>query len=266
MTKRSVRWAGWVLVGWLGLVLSACSAPAADFLRPLLAGPAAAFVAEGDRQAAAGRVAEAILAYRQAIERDARYIPALRKLGHAYAAQGRRRLAQRYLQRAATLRPEDQEIAAELAALQAAEPPGGPLSRAWIALADAGRPAGMALGEGMLIVAWEDGRLIAMDAAGAAPRWESRLPSRATSAPTVAAGKVFIGAADGALHALSAADGQPLWRYQTAAPIYAAALATPDAVYVASGDGTFSALAPADGAVRWQIAAVAPLTGAPAAA
>ncbi len=263
-TRVVPRWLIWALVGWAAWLLAACHAPTADLVRPLLAGPAATFVAEGDRQAAAGRTAEAILAYRQAVEHDARYVPALRKLGHAYAGQGRRRLAQRYLQQAAALRPDDREIAAELAALQAAAPADGPLPRAWLVLADAGRPAGLALGEGLLVVALEEGRLVALDAATAAPRWESRLPARATSAPTLGAGLVLVGAADGALYALQAADGRLLWRYQTSAPIYAPALASVAAIYVASGDGSFSALTPADGSLRWQIAAVGPLTGMPA--
>ncbi len=251
-----------VVIGF-GLALAACRVTDGSVVG-LWSSPAAPFVVEGDRQAAEGRTAEAILAYRQAVERDAHHVSALRKLGHAYASQGRRRLAQSYLQRAAVLRPNDQQIAAELTALQVAGSSDGPLTRVWMVLANAGRPTGMALAEGMLIVALEDGRLIAMDAVSAVSRWESKLPARATSAPTVAAGQVYVGAADGALHALRAGDGQLLWRYQTAAPIYAAALATSDVVYVASGDGSFSSLASADGSLRWHIAAVGPLTGAPA--
>ncbi|MEJ5198627.1 MAG: PQQ-binding-like beta-propeller repeat protein, partial [Anaerolineae bacterium] len=215
-----------VVIG-LSVALAACQT-VVGLPIGLWSSPAAPFVAEGDRQAAEGRTAEAILAYRQAIERDADHIPALRKLGQAYAGQGRRRLAQLYLQRAAALRPDDQEIASELAALQSAGPTAGPVIQAWMALVNAGRPTGMALGEGLLVVALEDGRVVALDAATAALRWEHKLPARATSAPTLAADKVFVGAADGALHALAAADGRPLWRYQTAAPIYAAALATSD--------------------------------------
>jgi outer membrane protein assembly factor BamB len=253
-----------IVCGWLGVTAVACSAPPPDFLRLLLPSPAAPFVAEGDRQSAEGRAAEAILAYRQAVARDDRHAPALRKLGQAYAAQGRTRLAQQYLHKAAALRPDDTEIKAELQALQTTATPDGPLEQAWMALSNTGIPAGMAVGDGAVAVAFGDGQVVLLDAATGKQLWASKLPAGAASAPGLGAGLALVGGEDGALHALARADGRALWRYQTDAPIYAAPLATDDAIYAPSGDGSFAALAPADGALRWKIAAVAPLTGRPA--
>jgi len=249
-----------VAVVWLALAAAACSAPP-DVLRVLLPSPAARFVAEGDRLSAERRSAEAILAYRQAVARDERYVPALRKLAHAYAAQGRRRLAQQYLQRAAALQPGDAGVAADLNELVPPEVIGGPLKPAWQALADSGAPTGLAVGNGVIYVAYEDGAVKALDAATGAPRWESKLPVRASSAPAVGGGLALVGGEDGALHALDAADGRPRWRFQTAAPIYAAPTVTAEAIYAPSGDGSFSALAPSDGKLLWKIDTTPPLTG-----
>src|SRR5574340_1724551 len=87
------------------MVASGC-----DVLRSQRASPSERFMLEGDRLAAADRKAEAILAYRQAVERDARNVPALRKLARAYAEQGRKRMAQRFLQKALALEPGKTEI------------------------------------------------------------------------------------------------------------------------------------------------------------
>jgi outer membrane protein assembly factor BamB len=250
---------------WLMLSAAACSAPP-DFLRGLLPSPAARSVAEGDRLSAENRSAEAILAYRQAVAQDARHVPALRKLARAYSTQGRRRLAQQYLQRAAALQPGDAGVAADLKELVPPEPTGGSLKQMWLALVGSGplisgTPTGMAVENGVIYVAYEDGVVRALDAATGAPRWESRLPARATSAPAVGGDLVLVGGEDGAVHALDATNGRPRWRHQTAAPIYAAPAVTAEAIYAPSGDGSFSALAPSDGKLLWKIEATPPLTG-----
>ena len=244
---------------WLALAAAACSAPP-DVLRGLLPSPAARFVAEGDRLSAERRSAEAILAYRQAVAQDARHVPALRKLARAYAAQGRRRLAQQYLKRAAALQPGDSGVAADLNELVPPEVTDGSFKPAWQALAD-GAPTGMAVEGGTVYIAYEDGAVRVLDAATGAVRWENKLPARASSAPAVGDGLLLVGGEDGALHALDGADGRPRWRFQTAAPIYAAPTVTAEAIYAPSGDGSFSALAPSDGKLLWKIDATPPLTG-----
>jgi len=266
VTEIRRRWLSIVAAVWLALAAAACSAPP-DVLRGLLPSPAARFVAEGDRLSAERRSAEAILAYRQAVARDERYVPALRKLAHAYAAQGRRRLAQQYLQRAAALQPGDAGVPVDLNELVPPEVTGGSLKPAWQTpagcgpLADSGAPTGMAVEDGAIYVAYEDGTVRALDAATGAPRWESKLPARASSAPAVGGGLALVGGEDGALHALDGADGRLRWRHQTAAPIYAAPTVTAEAIYAPSGDGSFSALAPLDGKLLWKIDATPPLTG-----
>jgi outer membrane protein assembly factor BamB len=248
-----------VTIVWLALATTACGAPP-DVLRGLLPSPAARFVAEGDRLSAENRSAEAILAYRQAVARDERYVPALRKLARAYSTQGRRRLAQQYLQRAAALQPSDTSVAADFDELAPPEVTDGPLTPVWQALISEA-PTGMAVENGVVYVAYEDGAVKTFDAATGALRWASKLPGRASSAPAAGSGLLLVGDQDGALHALDATDGQERWSYQTAAPIYAAPTVTAEAVYAPSGDGSFSALAPSNGKLLWKIDATAPLTG-----
>ena len=260
MTGIRRYWSLILTIVWLVLTAAACSAPS-DALRGLLPSPAARFVVEGDRLSAERRSAEAILAYRQAVAQDARHVPALRKLARAYAAQGRRRLAQQYLQRAAALQPGDAGVAVDLNELVSPEVTGGPLKPSWQALSGSGAPTGMAVEDGTVFVAYEDGAVKALDAATGVARWESKLPARASSAPAAGGGLALVGGEDGALHALDAADGRPRWRHQTAAPIYAAPTVSAEVIYAPSGDGSFSALAPSDGKLLWKIDATAPLTG-----
>lgn len=256
MKKIHRHWLVFVIAWLLGLTLTACS----------FASPSARYVAEGDRQTAEGRTAEAILAYRQAVAHDARAIPALRKLARAYAAQGRRRLAQQYLQKAAALRPDDREIAEDLKAFRAPAAVDAPLETAWQVVAGASPPVGMAFDAQTLYIVFTDGRVAALDGITGTARWEGKLPVRASSAPAIGEGLVGVGGEDGALYTFAADDGRPRWRYQTAAPIYAAPVVTSAAIYVPSGDGSFSALDPADGKLLWKIEAVGPLTGSPAVA
>src|SRR5512137_1967705 len=104
----------WYLIALLlaaALIASGC-----DVVRSQLSSPSARYEAEGDRLSAADRKAEALLAYRQSVEQDGHNVSALRKLARAYAAQGRKRLAQRYLRKALVLAPGNAAISSEIAA------------------------------------------------------------------------------------------------------------------------------------------------------
>ena len=95
--------------------------PGCDVLRSQLQSPSARYEAEGDRLAASDRKAEALLAYRQSVEQDSLNVSALHKLARAYAGQGRKRMARRYLQKALTLQPGQAELSSEIASLAASE-------------------------------------------------------------------------------------------------------------------------------------------------
>jgi outer membrane protein assembly factor BamB/SAM-dependent methyltransferase len=70
----------------------------------------------------------------------------------------------------------------------------------------------------VLVAAIDSGRIVALDAASGARRWETGLPSRVDTAPTLHGGIAFVGCHDGRVYALSLADGRCVWRF-TAAPM-----------------------------------------------
>ena len=157
----------WMLLALLSL--SACKWQPeryVEVIRYQSLSPAARLVYLGDRALAEGRAAEAILAYRNAAETDPRHVPALLRLGRAYANQGRRRLALRYLQAAQTFQPRDAEIAADLAAVQAAWPPADSTLRLlWQASAGKSMPVGMAAEGETIYVTFEEAMLTALSTA-----------------------------------------------------------------------------------------------------
>ncbi len=218
---------------------------------------------EGDRLAADDRAAEAILAYRQAVEHDSRNVSALRKLARAYAGQERRRMAQRYLRQAFALQPGNTEISNEIAALNVPAPKDAPLKLSWQTLVGEDVPTGFTVSEGVLYVALEGGQVQALDAATGAVIWQIKLDTRLTSPPAVTNQLVFVGGQDGTLRALEAVDGSERWRVATKAPLYAAVTVAGGIVYCASGDGALYALSSSDGALRWKITTGGPLHGQP---
>lgn len=219
------------------------------------------YTAEADRLLAVGRKAEAILAYRHAVEKDPRNVDALRKLAHVYAEQGRKRLAKRYLQQAATLRPKDAALAEELQALTVSPSPAPQLKLLWQASAGEDVPVGMAIGEGVLYVSLESGHVVSLSAETGKLIWQTKLPTEATSAPAVQGELVFVGGRDGKLRALAAKDGQVKWEFATRGPIHAAPTVTEGTVYCLSGDGTVYALVLQDARVRWKFETAWPLRG-----
>ena len=137
--------------------------------------------------------------------------------------------------------PADAGAATDLDALAPPKITGGPLTPVWQTLsgseplAGSGAPTGMAIENGVITVAYEDGAVKALDAATGAPRRESKLRRASlVGAGGSVAGLVLVGGEDGAVHALDAADGRPRRRHQTVAPIYAAPTVTEVAIYAPS--------------------------------
>ena len=95
-----------------GLLATAGCAPLAQYVDPQTLRPlsrAERLFREGERLAQAGKVAEANLAYRQTIQVDPNFQPAMRRLAAAYEAQGRRRLAAYFYEQSLARVPEDNE-------------------------------------------------------------------------------------------------------------------------------------------------------------
>ncbi len=241
----------------LAIAVSGC-----DVLCAQLSSPSARYMQEGDRLIAADRPAEAILAYRQAVEQDARNTAALRKLARAYGEQGRKRLAQRYYQKALALEPGNAALAQEASSIAMPAPFAGAPKTMWRVLAGEDAPLGLVVSDGRVYVTLEGGRALALHSITGEPIWQIQL-ARLTSPPAVSGNQVLMGGHDGILYARAANDGGPVWQFATQAPIYAAATISGSWVYCASGDGTLYALNLSDGKLRWKFVTGGPLHGQP---
>lgn len=209
---------------------------------------------EGERLAAAGKVAEAILSYRQAHRLDPAYRPALRRLAAAYEAQGRRRLARYFYQRLLELDPRDAAAQEALTALDRRLAQ-GPLPAAWQTFLEEQAISGLAVSDDAVYATTQGGSLFALSRADGAVLWRFAAGRPIVSGPLYSAGPgrplVLFGADDGVLYALSAEGGQEVWHFRTQAPIHGGPAAAGDAVYVGSTDGHLYAVGRADGALRW---------------
>lgn len=85
--------------------------------------------------------------------------------------------------------------------------------------------------------------------------WSTRLPARATSAPTIAGGIVYVRDRDGALDAFDARNGVSRWRVPlgpgSRSGVDFAPVVAGDRVYATGWDGTLYALDAVTGAFRW---------------
>lgn len=120
------------------------------------------------------------------------------------------------------------------------------------------RPAGApVLAAGAVYVATALGRIVSLDAAEGALRWEASLPrgvGRGTRAsPVVAEGRLFVGSDDGRLYALSTRTGSRLWTFQTGAPVLGAPVVEGSTLYLPGGDGLLYCLDTATGHRRWAL-------------
>lgn len=222
-------------------------------LRNLLTPPAEQYRAEGDAFLADGRLAEAVLSYRQALSADPDNQAARASLAEAYTSQGR-------LRTAAALLDAGQ-------AISLAQPPVDPSARlapAWIIRPALAVPTGAAIQDNLLVVAYEDGTLAAVALPSGQLVWSVTLSQTTLSAPEAGGGLVFVGEYNGLLHALSAQDGSPRWNYPTGGPLFAAPLLSGQALYLPSSDGSLYALNSQDGSLSWQFTAPGALHGSPA--
>lgn len=120
------------------------------------------------------------------------------------------------------------------------------------------RPSGApALWGGAVYVATVSGRILCLDAAGGALRWEATLPEGVgegtRASPVVADGRLFLGGDDGRLYALTARTGRRLWTFRTNAPLLSSPIVAGPVLYLPAGDGLLYCLDAADGHKRWAV-------------
>ena len=105
---------------------------------------------------------------------------------------------------------------------------------------------------GVMYLADQSGRLAAIEAYQAMPRWQFTAGGPIVAAPVVAGGVIYFGAADKSLYALDAGQGLFLWRYTLRDNIATSPAVSEGVVYFGGEDRTVYALDATTGALRWK--------------
>ena len=119
-----------------------------------------------------------------------------------------------------------------------------------------GLSAGVAVGEGTVVVATVKGEVLAFDASGV-EKWKALVSSEVLAAPLVVEGLVLVRSNDNRIYAFAVADGKRRWVYQRTAPAlvlrnFAGLAVGRGIVYAGFPGGRLVALATANGTVRWE--------------
>jgi eukaryotic-like serine/threonine-protein kinase len=214
------------------LVLAACSG----------SGETARLTRQADQFMAEGRLAEAVLTYRQGLISHPDDLDLLSGLGMALAAQGRGRSAAEVLNRAATLKPEEASPKNTLAGLITRPEDGLSLNLAWISGSTDSEPVGAAAAAGKIFVSYADGHLSSLDQTSGQLLWDIQAPAALVSSPAADAGQVWVGAENGSVLVYATGSGQSMGSYLTAGAVYAAPVLGPVLAYCASSDGSLYAI------------------------
>ncbi len=242
----------------LAVILTAVVVTSVPALRNLLTPPEQQFLQQGDAFLVEGRLPEAVLSYRQAVNANPNSQPSVRALAEAYTRQGRLRSAEALLQQL------DPDLAPALFALPPVDPAAG-LQPAWMIRPNQSVPTGAALQERRLFIAYENGWLAAVDLPDGALSWNQQVSNQVLAIPSADSRWVYVGDAGGTLSAVSAQDGSLAWRVQMGAPLFAAPLIMDRTLYLPSSDGSLYALDTDSGSLRWQYKTAGALHAAPAA-
>ncbi len=224
------------------LILASCSN----------AGESARYKSQAEQFMAEGKLAEAVLTYRQALISEPDNADLLNGLGMALAAQGRNRSAARILNQAVIKSPIDASTKDALAKLITKPQDGLSLNLAWIVDSINSEPVGAAAASGRIFVSYADGRLMALEQASGQMLWDVKATAALVSPPAADADQVWVGAEDGSIFVYAAASGQTLGRYLTEGAVYAAPALTPNIAFCPSNDGTLYAINRTDLSLAWK--------------
>jgi outer membrane protein assembly factor BamB len=104
---------------------------------------------------------------------------------------------------------------------------------------------------GLLFVGMHDGRLLALDPATGARRWEFATGESILAAPAIAGGRIYFGSFDHHVYALEAKTGRLLWKKDTGAPVVSTPAVDGGRVIVGSRSYDLFGLGPKTGDVLW---------------
>jgi outer membrane protein assembly factor BamB len=217
-------------------------------------GESAKFKRQAEQFAAEGRLAEAVLTYRQALASDPDNPDLLGGLGTALAAQGRNRSAAQALRRVADQKPDDEAIRKTLSELITRPQDGLSLSLSWIVSPADSEPIGAAAAAGKIFVVYAGGSLIALEQTSGQVIWNLKAPAALVSPPAADETQVWVGAEDGKIFIYDAASGGMLGSYPTDGAVYAAPALTSDLAFCPSSDGSLYALDRTDLQLVWKAA------------
>lgn len=117
--------------------------------------------------------------------------------------------------------------------------------------------AGVAVGEGLVVVGTPKGQLLALRTTDGSQAWTAQLSGEILARPLVQFGAVYARSSDGRIYKLEAKDGKVLWAYSRSLPILT--LREPgslsvdaQAVYAGHAGGRLTALSQANGAPLWE--------------
>ena len=191
---------------------------------------------------AEGRLAEAVLTYRQGLISHPDDPDLLSGLGLALAAQGRGRAAAEVLNRAATLKPEEVSLKNTLADLITKPQNGLALNLAWISASTDSEPVGAAAAAGRIFVTYADGHLSSLDQTSGQVLWDIQAPAALVSMPAADAGQVWVGDENGSVLIYAAGSGRKVGNYLTGGAVFATPVLSPDLAFCASSDGSLYAI------------------------
>jgi outer membrane protein assembly factor BamB len=228
-----------------------------------LMSPANRYMAEGDQLASEDRLAEALLAYRQAVILEPKNVIAIRKLASMYKDEGRLRLAARFLREAQSIDPQDQEIQKELESINL-EYRNALLNLLWQTNASDSSPTGMDQQDDEIFVGYEDGAVADINSKDGSLIWKALLDGRVSSTPHADRETVYVGQENGNLVALSRVDGSIRWTFNTLGAIHATVVIANSMVLCASSDNNLYALDKQSGSLIWKYTSGGALRAQPA--
>ncbi|OPX64719.1 MAG: outer membrane biogenesis protein BamB [Methanomassiliicoccales archaeon PtaB.Bin215] len=118
---------------------------------------------------------------------------------------------------------------------------------------DAGIVSSPVMYQNLIIVANEDGNVVAVDQSGA-PKWSEKLATTVSKSPAVRNGLLLISGDDGTLYALAGDGSKQEWSVPLGSKVTSSPIATADQVLVsyASGSGGGVAAVNYDGDLEWK--------------
>ena len=108
-----------------------------------------------------------------------------------------------------------------------------------------------AVSDGLLYVAYRNGKVYAVDAASGVQEWSYDLRSAVAGGLAVNNDTVFVGSSNGKLSALDAGNGSLKWEFSSENEVWATPQVIDDTVYFGSLDHSIYALNASDGTKRW---------------